>query len=259
MTDMKNKSLLNLENKLESLVEGAFNQMFRRRLTTQDIVLALVRALESALLVQDRQTPPIAPDTYHLALHPKTLTHLAEQQDVFITSLQDYIVSLATEHQYQLQHHPDILLLADQDLAQHQIHVTAKHRTQAQQATSAMQPVAEKQIQHTHCQLIVDGTRHIDLDKNTITVGRSPQNDIIIDDTHISRHHLQLRWREGVYLLFDVQGKGNTRVNETVVREHRLQSGDVIQIGQTKLFYFVDEQNQRSSPSTTSAMDSVDL
>ena len=75
----------------------------------------------------------------------------------------------------------------------------------------------------------------------------------VVDDRAVSRYHLQLRLRFGRYTLFDIQSQGGTLVNEVKIKEHNLQTGDVIQIGNTRLVYMEDRpisdgQTQTNDP-----------
>ncbi|MBZ0288066.1 MAG: FHA domain-containing protein, partial [Anaerolineae bacterium] len=72
-------------------------------------------------------------------------------------------------------------------------------------------------------------------------IGRSHENDVILDDQHVSRFHAQVRLRFGHYVIFDADSASGTFVNDVRVREHRLQTGDVIRIGGTSLVYMQDD------------------
>jgi pSer/pThr/pTyr-binding forkhead associated (FHA) protein len=61
-----------------------------------------------------------------------------------------------------------------------------------------------------------------------VTIGRSLDNDIVLDDEHVSRCHAQLRRRYGQYVLYDLGSGGGTTVNGRPVREAPLRHGDVI-------------------------------
>ena len=50
----------------------------------------------------------------------------------------------------------------------------------------------------------------------------------------------KLRLRFGHYVLFDTQSYSGTTVNDVQVKEHILQTGDVICIGRTRLVYIED-------------------
>ena len=61
-------------------------------------------------------------------------------------------------------------------------------------------------------------------DKDAITVGRDPQNDIVIDNRAISRYHTKIYQREGVYLVEDLKSGNGTFVNHKKVSQNSLAS-----------------------------------
>jgi pSer/pThr/pTyr-binding forkhead associated (FHA) protein len=87
-------------------------------------------------------------------------------------------------------------------------------------------------------QLIINGEQTVPLTDQIVNIGRSRDNQIVLNDPYASRHHIQLRLRFGVYTLFDTQSQGGVYVNDVIVREHRLQPGDVIRLGKTQMVYF---------------------
>lgn len=89
--------------------------------------------------------------------------------------------------------------------------------------------------------LVINGRRTVPLSTSLVNIGRADHNDIILDDPHVSRHHAQIRLRWGVYTLFDVESAAGTFVNEVRVREHRLQNGDTIRLGQSLLLYLMED------------------
>lgn len=71
-----------------------------------------------------------------------------------------------------------------------------------------------------------------------ITIGRSPTNDVVIDnDTQVSRHHLQIVQDDyGNFRLADFGSKNGTYVNgRRVYGEIHLGVNDVVRIGTTTL------------------------
>ena len=71
----------------------------------------------------------------------------------------------------------------------------------------------------------------------TTTIGRSPGNDIFLDDITVSRDHAVIvRKHDGNYI--NDQGSLNgTYVNRTRVETRKLFDGDLLQIGKYKLTY----------------------
>jgi pSer/pThr/pTyr-binding forkhead associated (FHA) protein len=103
-------------------------------------------------------------------------------------------------------------------------------------------------------QLIINGQDTYPLKEPLINIGRSRDNHIVLDDPYSSRHHAQLRLRFGVYTLFDTQSQGGIMVNDVIVREHRLQAGDVIKLGKTQMVYLEDSPHLQ-----TETVDPIDL
>ena len=148
--------------------------------------------------------------------------------------------------------------MADGQLSDNEFKVSADHAAESHMSTAAMQPMkTPKQTTAVqHPKLIIWESQTIELTQSLVNIGRDDANHITIKDAYISRHHLQLRRRFGAYSLFDVNSRGGTQVNDTVVREHRLQNGDVIQIGHTKIIY-TDETNSSSNAESTQTLDPV--
>jgi pSer/pThr/pTyr-binding forkhead associated (FHA) protein len=73
--------------------------------------------------------------------------------------------------------------------------------------------------------------REIILEKDATTVGRKPDNDVVVDNQAVSGHHAVIR-RDGDQLLIEDLGSLNgTYVNSQKVTKANLFDGDVIVIG----------------------------
>jgi FHA domain len=74
-----------------------------------------------------------------------------------------------------------------------------------------------------------------------MTIGRSPEAEIFLDDVTVSRNHaLLVRRRDGLYI-DDLGSLNGTYVNRRRIESHRLQNGDELQVGKYKLTY-IDER-----------------
>lgn len=71
-----------------------------------------------------------------------------------------------------------------------------------------------------------------------MTIGRSPEADVFLDDVTVSRNHAVLVKRGTDWFLDDSGSLNGTYVNRNRVDSHRLQEGDELQIGKYKLMYF---------------------
>ena len=79
-----------------------------------------------------------------------------------------------------------------------------------------------------------------------VSIGRALDNDIIIEDPRVSRHHAQLRRRYGRYVLYDLGSFRGTQINGYPIEECVLHSGDVITFSGVQVVY----GEVRSTPGT---------
>ncbi|MCG8535500.1 MAG: FHA domain-containing protein [Pseudomonadales bacterium] len=87
-----------------------------------------------------------------------------------------------------------------------------------------------------------------DLDKSEITIGRHPDNDIMIDDISVSGHHAVIEVEKSKYLegtleffIIDKGSKNGTTLNDRPVdRRERLVNGDVLKIAWNQ-FKLIDD------------------
>ncbi len=76
-----------------------------------------------------------------------------------------------------------------------------------------------------------------DLEGEQMSIGRTPEAEIFLDDVTVSRKHaLLVRRRDGLYI-DDLGSLNGTYVNRRRIESHKLQSGDELQIGKYKLTY----------------------
>ena len=70
-----------------------------------------------------------------------------------------------------------------------------------------------------------------------MTIGRSPDAEVFLDDVTVSRNHaLLVRRRDGLYI-DDLGSLNGTYVNRRRIPSHKLVDGDELQIGKYKLTY----------------------
>ena len=250
MRFMANQHLARIEAQLERVIEGAFAQLFRHRVSAQDILLHLSRAFEENIEHPERDgSRPIAPDRFKIYLHPDIRQRFVEHQPQLIALLSEHLSELSTSLDMQMLNVPTIELAEDPNLGLTQIVVEAEHQALRKLATAALERVEikpnERRVQNP--QLIIDGHEPVMLTADVLNIGRSRDNNVVLNDPYVSRHHAQLRMRFGSYTLFDNDSQGGVFVNDVRVREHRLQPGDVIVIGRTRLLYIEDTESGLNS------------
>ncbi len=65
-------------------------------------------------------------------------------------------------------------------------------------------------------------------EKDLITIGRSPENDIVIDSSQVSKFHCRLIVKSGVMEVEDLNSTNGTRINGQRLERTQLSTGDQI-------------------------------
>ncbi|HEY7184261.1 MAG TPA: DUF3616 domain-containing protein [Blastocatellia bacterium] len=87
-----------------------------------------------------------------------------------------------------------------------------------------------------------------DLTQNEVSIGKGPQNDIILTDASVSSAHAVIRFEDGVYKISDLGSRNGTQVNDARITEPRvIQHGDLIKMGHCALTFRLKEANAASS------------
>lgn len=96
--------------------------------------------------------------------------------------------------------------------------------------------------------LSMDGAvlKEYPLNKERITIGRKPHNDIAIDNLAVSGEHAAIVTILHDSFLEDLDSTNGLEVNGTPTKKHFLQNNDVIGIGKYKLKYINDQVTQSS-------------
>src|SRR5512140_2134942 len=97
--------------------------------------------------------------------------------------------------------------------------------------------------------LSMDGLvlKEIALNKERMTIGRKPHNDIQIDNLAISGEHAAIVTILNDSFLEDLDSTNGVMVNGAQVKKHFLQNNDVIEIGKYKMKYLNDQPTQATS------------
>jgi len=89
------------------------------------------------------------------------------------------------------------------------------------------------------------------LTEKTLSIGRSTDNDIQLDDKTVSAHHAWLEWHPAAkdrphshYRLIDLKSTNGCFINEEKILEQDVRHNDIIRIGFIA-FRFIDEDEHR--------------
>jgi pSer/pThr/pTyr-binding forkhead associated (FHA) protein len=78
------------------------------------------------------------------------------------------------------------------------------------------------------------------LDEDT-RLGRLSHNSVVVSESQVSRQHCSITRESGQYRLRDLDSYNGTFVNGYAVRERWLREGDLIQIGNSQFFFWLQK------------------
>jgi len=87
----------------------------------------------------------------------------------------------------------------------------------------------------------------IPLGAGTISIGRGPDNDVVMDDPTVSRQHARITYHDGQYFVEDAGSMSGTLVEGVAATRTLLSSGASVQMGETEVVFM------EAGPSTAAA------
>jgi len=236
-----------LEKRLAELMEKPLQTFFPGTRADQLLAKRLVQAMSDDLSV-DAGGRLVAPVYYEIKLNP-IHTDLWTERTGLPGMLAEALLLAAHEQKVSFESSPVIGVTFDIDVPMEDIQVITLELGQPG-GTTAESPLAmDASAIPADAFLIINGDRHVNLKEPVLTIGRSPSNQLVLDDPLVSRVHAQLRAIDGVFAIIDLDSTCGTLVNGEAVTQATLRAGDAIVLGNTTLIY---GQESVSSEETTS-------
>jgi hypothetical protein len=247
-------------------MEGSFARLFRSPIQPAEIAKRLEREMEAHPTISVGRT--YVPNSYDVSLHPDDFAEFEPFRHSLEHNMAEFISDLATERGYSLISRPRVVLRPDDEVPKRGIEVKAQLTdepaasalAEANSSAPGQQPQpaeAEPTITRTHAMPLVTRNRpnqglqpqaappranlqplsgdmagrDFPLSKTLISIGRGLDNDLVIDDPRVSRHHAQITFRHGHYLLRDQRSTNGTFVNNQPIETVVLASGDMVSLG----------------------------
>ena len=235
-------ALSRFEQLMENMVEGSVARLFKSRLEPAEIAKRLERAMESQQTISVRRI--IVPNIYRPFLTPEDFAGIppfrGEIERVMATSLRER----ADERGFSMLEHPRVELAGDPAVARRGIQVVAE-TTSGAPDTSGTQVMSGTQVyklpnKSSGPVLVLDtphGAHTIPLESTLLSVGRGLNNDVILEDARVSRHHAELRYKTRRFWVSDLGSTNGTFVNGERVTEQALRNGDTLSLGGLEMVF----------------------
>jgi len=185
-----------------------------------------------------------APDQFTLSVHPSNVTEINDWTKEIQHEVSQGLQAALVEGGLKLARGPHLTLATDPTLSAGNVRLIAWHSSDPLHLSNALTKNYEELDTNKPPEgafLVVDGKRHFRLRLALIRIGRRLDNDLVLDNPHVSREHMILKADHGKYQLIDLDSTSGTRVNGRRVEEHWLKPGDVINVATIEMIYGEDK------------------
>ena len=253
--------LSSVESFLERLFEAPIGRLFRTKMEPVALAKRIERAMDTNRTFTDDGV--LVPNHYELHLNPTDYAGFESYRSALEDDLAHRVLARARRERYTLVARPRVTLVSDTATPRGDIRVAATlvddwggrlrgmppdegggqgySETRVFRAPAAPEPRAVNAP--GGCYLVVSTDLghpvQFDLTGPLISIGRGSDNDLILDDPQVSRHHCQLKLQYGAYSLTDMGSTNGSYVNGQRVSEVALGPGDVIELGGTRIEFHV--------------------
>ena len=261
--------LKSLESKLAGLVEGTFSRAFKSEVRPVEIARKLAREMEEHKSSSLSRT--YAPNEYRVFLSPRDRERFADHEAELAAELAGYLLEHARRERLVLVSRPQIKFETDPRLRLGEFGIQtslvdgsapaspaaaspqrggyvapppqeSSGRTMVYSTASRVaEPLQQQARPRRQTALLLMGGKRLVVGPEGATLGRSRQNDIMVDDANVSRNHAEVRPHGGSWTLTDLGSTNGSRLNgRRVGQPEVLKPGDEIELGTTTLTFTLE-------------------
>jgi hypothetical protein len=231
------------EERLERAVDGFFARLFKSGVHPVEIGKRLLRVMEDGKTVALRRT--YVPNMYRITVGPQDYERLSQLEGKLVEELEIFVGEAARQRQWSLPDSPRVTFATDTKLSAGEFRIAAeavalKERRAAepdsrQDAERAPAERTSRRETGTPSLVVIQDDREVRTlpIERRVRIGRQADNDLVVVDPGVSRHHCEIINESGTCTLHDLGSTNGTYVNGNVTTEHALRHGDRISVGST--------------------------
>jgi len=244
--------LRSIESKIAGLVEGTFSRAFRSEVRPVEIARKLAREMDEHKAYSVSRT--YVPNEYRVFLSPRDRQRFADYEEALAAELGGYLLEHARRERLAMLSKPVIEFETDRRLGLGEFGIqTRVVQPQEDEAAPAPDPNAGRTMiystanriaepleqrardRHETALLIVDGKRLV-VGPAGVTIGRSRQCDVVLNDANVSREHAEIRPRGGSWVLSDLGSTNGSSLNgRRIEGPEVVKAGDEVEVGTSKI------------------------
>ena len=240
--------LRSLEAKIEGLVQGTFSRVFKSRVQPVEIARKLVKEMDDHKSVSISRV--YVPNQYTVYLSEGDREQFQDYEPGLRKELSDYLLEHARAQKLALSTRPAVEFETDDRLRLGEFGIQARTTDAAADEpapesghTMVYSPDREARsldvpgaAQAPRALLVGGGSRR-PLTGERMTIGRSGECEVVLDDPNVSRRHAELRREGGGWVVADLGSTNGITVNGSRTERAALKPGDEIALGRSRLTF----------------------
>lgn len=224
-----------LERSVENAVDNVFSRAFRSDLKPVELATAVKKAMDdrAASMSEDRV---IVPNDFQIAMCSADFSKLEEWgEESIVSELSSVAVTYAIEQRYTFLGPIAIRFVTSPELTRGKVTVHGSSRRGAVAPATTTDATPQNPI------IDVAGERWV-LTGAVIVIGRGSACDITVDDSGVSRRHLELKVTPSGVIATDLDTTNGTFVEGHRITAATLVDGNTITIGRTRIMFWTSPE-----------------
>jgi hypothetical protein len=234
-----------VERSMENLFDGLFSRAFKSGVKPLQLGRKLLQVVDSERDV-DAQGRRVVPNSYLIQLSPDDREGFADVEPTLLQELTVALREYISQEGYHVEGKARVALRTNPDLRRGKFDIDCRNITPeaapapapAPTAPSAEVPAAPlltavpSAFDRPPAVLSLPSGERIELHEGHYVLGRHLENDIVLNDTNVSRKHAEFVCAAGEVVVRDLGSTNGTKVNGVLITgEQLLQHGDVVNFG----------------------------
>ena len=244
-----------VERSFENIFDGLFSRAFKSGVKPLQLGRRLLQVVDAERDV-DAQGRRVVPNSYLVQLSPADREGFADIEPTLVQELTAAVREYIVQEGYHVDGKARVALRTNPDLRKGKFEIDARNiSTDGASASPAESPVEGEQpvapvsppvlsmvpgvgVDVAPAVLTLPGGQRIELHEGHYVLGRHLENDIVVNDSNVSRKHAEFVCAAGEVVVRDLGSTNGTKVNGVLVHgEQLLQHGDVINLGTAQITF----------------------
>ncbi len=226
-----------VERSMENLFDGLFSRAFKSGVKPLQLGRKLLQIVDSERDV-DAQGRRVVPNSYLIQLSPEDREGFADVEPTLLQELTVALREYISQEGYHVEGKARVALRTNPDLRRGKFDIDSRNITPEAPPAAATETPAplltavSSAFDRPPAVLSLPNGQRIELHEGHYILGRHLENDIVLNDTNVSRKHSEFVCAAGEVVVRDLGSTNGTKVNGVLITgEQLLQHGDVINFG----------------------------